>query len=51
MIVTFDNNLKIVEFNKMAEKAFGYEKKEVLGNDIRELFSDEREFYSIYNDT
>ena len=51
MIVTFDNNLKIVEFNKMAEKTFGYEKAEILGNNIKKLFSDEREFYSIYNNT
>ena len=49
MIITFDNNLKIVEFNKMAEQTFQYEKSEILGKDIKLLFPDVREFDSIYN--
>jgi len=51
MIITFDNNLKIVEFNKMAEQTFQYEKSEILGKDIKLLFPDVREFDSIYNNT
>jgi len=40
MIVSVDNDRRIVEFNEAAEKAFGYSKEEVLGKHIDMLYAD-----------
>ncbi len=43
LIVAVDQERKIVEFNKAAQAAFGYKKKEVLGKHIDMLYSDSSE--------
>lgn len=43
MIVATDKENKITEFNPAAETTFGYDRKEVIGKDIKSLFSDEVE--------
>ena len=43
MIVATDNNNIISEFNPAAEATFGYEKEEIIGQDIKVLFSDSEE--------
>jgi PAS domain S-box-containing protein len=40
MIIVTDNNRRIIEFNRAAEEAFGYESAEVLGQSIRLLYAD-----------
>ncbi len=40
MIVAVDSHRNIVEFNKAAQKTFGYAKEEVLGKNISILYSD-----------
>lgn len=40
MIIAVDKNRTIVEFNKAAEDAFGYEAKEVLGKHVSILYAD-----------
>jgi len=39
MIVSTDNERRIVEFNRAAEKTFGYRKEEVLGKDVNLLYA------------
>jgi len=39
MIITVDNNRRIVEFNRAAETTFGYQKKEVLGKSVDILYA------------
>lgn len=43
MIITTDNDSKIVEFNAGAEKTLGYKRKEVLGKDIASIYRDSKE--------
>jgi len=40
MIIAVDRNRKIIEFNKAAQKAFGYAPEEILGQDIDILYDD-----------
>ena len=40
MIISVDNDQKIVEFNRAAEKAFGYRKEEVAGKCVDILYAD-----------
>ena len=49
MIVATDNENRISEFNPAAEVTFGYSKNEVLGKDIKMLFSDEAEMAEVLN--
>ncbi len=39
MIVSVDNDRRIVEFNRAAEETFGYRKEEVLGKDVNLLYA------------
>ncbi|MFC1817376.1 PAS domain S-box protein, partial [Thermodesulfobacteriota bacterium] len=43
MIISVDNDRKIVEFNRSAEKVFGYRKEEVRGKDVGILYADTEE--------
>jgi PAS domain S-box-containing protein len=43
MIVATDKENKITEFNPAAETTFGYNRKDIIGKDIKSLFSDEDE--------
>lgn len=43
MIIAVDGEGKIVEFNKAAQKTFGYTPEEVLGKSIRMLYADVEE--------
>ena len=38
MIVSVDNDRRIVEFNRAAEETFGYRKEEVMGKDVNLLY-------------
>jgi len=40
MIISVDENRKVVEFNRAAEQAFGYRKAEVIGTSIDPLYAD-----------
>ncbi|MEE8552051.1 MAG: response regulator [Desulfobacterales bacterium] len=44
MIVSTDNERRIVEFNRAAEKTFGYRKEEVLGKDVNLLYASHEEW-------
>lgn len=41
MIVTVDNQRRIVEFNQAAEKTFGYQREEVIGKHIDILYANQ----------
>lgn len=43
MIITVNNDRKIVEFNDAAQKTFGYKKEEVLGESIEMLYESPEE--------
>ncbi|MFC1489313.1 PAS domain S-box protein [Thermodesulfobacteriota bacterium] len=43
MIISVDNDRRIVEFNKAAETAFGYRKEEVVGKSVNILYADIKE--------
>ncbi|HAP35462.1 MAG TPA: hypothetical protein DCQ28_05785, partial [Bacteroidetes bacterium] len=43
MIITVDNERKIVEFNESAQKTFGYTQEEVVGKNIEILYADTEE--------
>ncbi len=43
MIVAVDRDRKIVEFNRSAQEAFGYDKDEILGKSVQSLYADEAE--------
>lgn len=47
MIVATDNQNRISEFNPAAVSTFGYTKEEILGKDIKMLFSDEEEMAEV----
>ncbi len=51
MIIAVDNKRKISEFNKAAEKTFGYKQKEVLGRHINLLYADPREGLRVHKKT
>ncbi|MFC1811893.1 PAS domain S-box protein [Thermodesulfobacteriota bacterium] len=40
MIISVDNDRRIVEFNQAAETAFGYRKEEVVGKSVNLLYAD-----------
>ncbi|MES0446582.1 MAG: response regulator [Desulfobacterales bacterium] len=44
MIVSTDNERRIVEFNRAAEKTFGYRKEEILGKDVNLLYANIEEW-------
>jgi len=48
MIITVDSDRRIVEFNKAAEKAFGYKREEVVGKNINILYAVQEESFSIH---
>jgi PAS domain S-box-containing protein len=43
MIISVDNDRNIVEFNRAAERAFGYLKEEVVGRSVNMLYADIRQ--------
>ncbi|MBF0274136.1 MAG: response regulator [Nitrospinae bacterium] len=43
MIISCDNDNKIVEFNRAAERTFGYKKEELTGKDISILYATEED--------
>jgi two-component system sensor histidine kinase/response regulator len=47
MIVSTDNERRIVEFNKAAEKTFGYRKEEILGKDVNLLYASVEEWKNL----
>jgi PAS domain S-box-containing protein len=51
MIVAVDKNRTIIEFNKAAEDAFGYEAKEVLGKHINILYANPDEGMKVHKTT
>ena len=51
MIIAVDKNRTIIEFNKAAEKTFGYEAKEVLGKHVNALYANPDEGMKIYKTT
>jgi len=48
MIITVDQERRIVEFNKAAEKAFGYQREEVVGKNINILYAVQEESFAIH---
>ncbi len=48
MIVTVDNQRRIVEFNRAAQQTFGYTREEVLGKHINILYADAVEGQEIH---
>lgn len=51
MIITVDNERRIVEFNESAERTFGYTKSEVVGKHINMLYADADEGRRIHIST
>lgn len=51
MIVAVDKDRKITEFNRAAEKTFGYSHEEVLGRHIDLLYADPRQGERVYKST
>jgi PAS domain S-box-containing protein len=51
MIITVDNERRIVEFNESAQKTFGYTKDEVVGKHINMLYADPDEGRRIHIST
>lgn len=51
MIIAVDNKRRIREFNKAAEKAFGYSKKEVIGKHVGILYADKKEVEVVHSKT
>lgn len=49
MIITVDEDRRIVEFNKAAQKNFGYRKKEICGKHINTLYADPAKGLAITN--
>lgn len=43
MIITVDNDRRITQFNASAEKAFGYQRAEVIGQNVSILYADPQE--------
>ena len=51
IIISVDLNRKIIEFNRAAQRAFGYGREEVLGKHIDILYADPREGLLMYDKT
>ncbi len=51
MIITVDDQRQIVEFNKAAQKTFGYTREEVLGKHISILYADPAEGQAVHQAT
>ena len=51
MIITVDNGRCIVEFNKAAEKTFGYGREEVVGKLVDVLYADPQEGLAVHKKT
>jgi len=48
MIISVDNERRMVEFNPAAEKTFGYSKEKVLGEKVDILYADSKEGESVH---
>ena len=48
MIITVDNERKIVEFNRAAQETFGYTREEVLGKPVNILYADPQEGQTVH---
>jgi len=48
MIITVDRNRRIVEFNKAAEKAFGFRREDMVGTMVDILYADPKEGREIH---
>lgn len=51
MIIAVDQDRRIVEFNRAAEKTFGYDKAEVLGQPVDVLYADPTQGLAIHSKT
>lgn len=50
MIIAADVNRRIIEFNRAAELAFGYDRHEVFGQDVRMLYAAKVEGQDVFDD-
>lgn len=50
MIIATDVNRRIIEFNRAAELAFGYERSQVFGQDVRMLYAGTVEGQTVFED-
>ena len=48
MIITVDNERRIVEFNKAAQACFGYPREEIVGESVNRLYADQQESQAIH---
>ncbi len=51
MIIAVDNNRKLTEFNKAAEIAFGYQRKEVVGKHVNILYANVKKGLNVHKQT
>lgn len=51
MVIAVDKNRRITEFNRAAEKTFGYRREEVIGKHVNLLYADAKEGEKIYKTT
>ena len=51
MIIAVDGKRKITEFNPAAEAEFGYDRAEVLGKHVNQLYADSREGSAVHKKT
>ena len=51
MIIAVNGKRKITEFNPAAEAAFGYDRDEVLGKHVNQLYADSREGLAVHKKT
>jgi diguanylate cyclase (GGDEF)-like protein/PAS domain S-box-containing protein len=48
MIITVDNERRIVEFNRAAQETFGYTREEVMGKQVSILYADPQEGQTVH---
>jgi diguanylate cyclase (GGDEF)-like protein/PAS domain S-box-containing protein len=48
MIITVDNERRIVEFNRAAEQTFGYKREEVIGKHINLLYANQAQSQTVH---
>ena len=51
MIITVDNERRIVEFNKAAQACFGYPREEIVGESVNRLYADQQESQTVHERT
>lgn len=51
MIIAVDSDRKIIEFNKAAQRAFGYPHDEIIGQHVDVLYADREEAAEVYHQT